>query len=264
MNQPKWKIIIVGESQEDCQALDLLLKSTASVEVIKAVCGLQEAIPTLQQWHSSCNLMFLQVNLSDGNIFDVLDQVEGIQAPMVFLSDDDKMRPRAAKYNAFHYNTKPFSIDTFLPIFQELDKASHQYSIKKTLSSVTALVEDILHVKANGTKHMIPTNEIVYVFGEGNYATFCLNTGAKLLISKPLIQLERLLPAYQFHRIHQSYLVNRHKIANIKYGATPYLILENGEQCPISRRRKHGFVQWLSSNATSHTLPLPLQLDPHP
>lgn len=254
MHEPKWKIIIVGESKEACHNLKNLLESTTSVEILVAVCCLKEAVSTLQRCHKFCDLLFLQVNLSDGNIFDVLDLVEGIQVPMIFLSDNNVMRHRAEKYNAFYYATKPFSVESFLAIFEELKQKSPPKQENDSFPSMPTLVNNTLHVKANGVKHMIPTNGIVYIFGEGNYTTFQLESGNKLLISKPLIQLERLLSTYQFYRIHQSYLVNRYQITNVKYGTKTFVTLNNGDKCPIARRKKKGFVAWLSlSPPTSHT-----------
>lgn len=71
------------------------------------------------------SLLFVDVNLPDGNGFDLLEWMSTRQkkAPIVIMTADPHpiTREKAFRYGAFNYISKPFSIDTIYSILQKID-----------------------------------------------------------------------------------------------------------------------------------------------
>ena len=90
---------------------------------------------------------------------------------------------------------------------------------------------------------LIPLASILYLQSDKGYTTFCLESGETILISKVLKVYEALLPASQFIRCHQSYLVNARYVR--KYYKEGILELTTGEHIPVAERRRELVQQWL-------------------
>ena len=90
---------------------------------------------------------------------------------------------------------------------------------------------------------LLPIADILYLQSDKGYTTFFLENGERLLVSKVIKVYEALLPASQFVRCHQSYLVNMRYIR--KYYKEGFLELTTGERIPVAERRREQVQQWL-------------------
>ncbi|MEC7262693.1 MAG: LytTR family DNA-binding domain-containing protein, partial [Bacteroidota bacterium] len=75
----------------------------------------------------------------------------------------------------------------------------------------------------------------------GNYSKIYLESGEQILVSKKLKELEDLLPARMFFRIHNSYIVHLLKVDEYIRN-DGYLVLSNNSKIPISRNKKDAFL----------------------
>ena len=90
---------------------------------------------------------------------------------------------------------------------------------------------------------LLPIADILYLQSDKGYTTFFIENGERLLVSKVIKVYEALLPASQFVRCHQSYLVNMRYIR--KYYKEGVLELTTGERIPVAERRREQVQQWL-------------------
>ncbi len=90
---------------------------------------------------------------------------------------------------------------------------------------------------------LLPIADILYLQSDKGYTTFFLENGERLLVSKVIKVYEALLPASQFVRCHQSYLVNMRYIR--KYYKEGFLELTTGERIPVAERRREQVQKWL-------------------
>jgi two-component system LytT family response regulator len=87
----------------------------------------------------------------------------------------------------------------------------------------------------SGNIDLFPS-QIVRIESSSNYSRVFFTNRPPLLVCKILQWFEDLLPMESFVRVHRSHLVNKAFIA-----ARPnetYLLLQNGQVVPVSRRRK--------------------------
>jgi hypothetical protein len=69
----------------------------------------------------------------------------------------------------------------------------------------------------------------------------------KIVVSKTLKEYEEILTPCGFFRVHISHLINLQYVEYFHAGLEEYVILKNGENIEVSRRRKAEFLQKLSS-----------------
>jgi two-component system LytT family response regulator len=62
------------------------------------------------------------------------------------------------------------------------------------------------------------------------------------MISKTLKESEDVLPAEDFFRIHNSYLINLKYVKKYIRGEGGEVVMNNGEQIPVSRTKKQEFL----------------------
>ena len=58
------------------------------------------------------------------------------------------------------------------------------------------------------------------------------------MVSKPLIEYEDLLEEFGFIRTHKSHIVNKSHIATFVKSDGGYLLMSDGSNTPVSRRKK--------------------------
>src|SRR4051794_9544948 len=83
--------------------------------------------------------------------------------------------------------------------------------------------------------------DIVYCEAQRSYTLFRLVNGKSVLISKPLFDYDRLLTDSVFFRVHKSFLINLMHIREYSRGDGGSVMMSNGTEIEVSRRRKEQF-----------------------
>ena len=84
------------------------------------------------------------------------------------------------------------------------------YLVEAARNRGMAKVEQIV-VKANRRTHILQPDDILYIEGMGNYVTYYLVNGEKLVVYSSIKAALEDLPE-QFFRLHRSYILNRNRI----------------------------------------------------
>ena len=92
-------------------------------------------------------------------------------------------------------------------------------------------------LRAGGRTVSLPTAEIRY-FESINRSVVVHLTAGEQTFPLTMTQVERLTPADQFARCHNSFLVNLSRVAEV---ARTGVLLHSGEQLPVGRRYYQGF-----------------------
>ena len=192
------------------------------------------------------NVVFLDIQLSDGTGFDLLKLIGNFNFKILFITSYEQYAIKAIKSGAFDYILKPLDTD-------ELDVAI------KRLVSVTDVQEkveerlqiardnlagrrDHLTLRFNESLRIIKNADIMYCHSDSGYTSFYLVQGEKIMVSKGLKEYEKLLPEDKFLRIHKSYLVNKTFIK--EYLKEGYIRLSNDISLPVAVRRKEDILKF--------------------
>ncbi|HQO49941.1 MAG TPA: LytTR family DNA-binding domain-containing protein, partial [Bacteroidales bacterium] len=93
---------------------------------------------------------------------------------------------------------------------------------------------------------MIRIEDIVRFEADGNYTTIFMRDKSKLVVTKKIKEFEMLLEGLHFYRLHQSHIVNLHFVERYIRGEGGTVVLEDGSQIEVARRRKEDFLDRLS------------------
>lgn len=193
------------------------------------------------------DLIFLDVELGDMTGFEMLAQVPNIQFETIFVTSYSHYAIKAIRFNALDYLVKPIDLEELkqsikrykIEAQQERETSNLKLAIKNNQTTNVANHELVLHTHDGDLYLRI--KDIVRIEGERNYSFVILKNKKKHLVSKTLADMEDLLQGKDFFRCHRSFLVNGQHIESHNNVA---VLLSDGEEVPIARRKKDEFKRW--------------------
>jgi two-component system, LytTR family, response regulator len=244
------RIIIVDDEKDDILLLSTLLRKVASeIEIVGEFVNPSQAVEQIQNLKP--DLVFLDVQMRDVDGFELLSTLGARDFEVIFTTSHEKFALRALKAGAIDYLVKPVKQD-------ELKTSIDKVLAKRNNPSAVQLEMLLNYFKPNKPKirrvaltasdHLmfVEANDIIYCESDSNYTTFFLKSGEKVVISKTLKDVEEILAEDDFFRIHASYLVNMKHVAKFTRGDSGSVIMSNGQQLTVSRKKKDEFFEMFS------------------
>ena len=181
------------------------------------------------------DIVFLDVEMPGMSGVELLDKLPDRKFDVVFTTSHDKYALQALKQQAADYLIKPVNI---IDLTAAIDKITKRRNAGKAYQPDSQVV-----MLPNGDGlSFYQVNEIVRCESDANYTTVHLATNEKVVITKQLGELETLLSPHGFYRTHKSHLINLQLIKRIVKSEGGYIIMQNGEQVPLSRTKKEEFL----------------------
>lgn len=193
------------------------------------------------------DIVLLDIEMNDGSGFDLLDQLEDISFKLIFTTAHEEFALKAFRYHAIDYLLKPIEEDLLVEALEKIENQSSA-TLKNQLASFFDSMKEKklekLTINAQEGITYIRLDEIVYLQTTRSYTSFLLKDGSRALVVKSLQEYEDLLPEDQFFRIHQSYIVRGDQVRKFLRDES-CVIMRNGDQLPVAKRRKHELLEWL-------------------
>jgi two-component system LytT family response regulator len=204
--------------------------------------SVQEAVEKIGKHRPQ--LVFLDVELSDGSGFDVLKMLEPIDFDVIVTTSHDKYAIQAIKHRALDYLLKPFQISD---LKEAMGKIGRRLRIEpeRLIAPPHEALRKIAVPTSDGLL-LIATDDIIRLESERNYTDFYLTGNRKVVVTRSLKEFEELLSPKGFFRIHHSHIVNLNQITRYVRGEGGYVTLSDGSSVDVSRRRKEEFLKVLS------------------
>lgn len=238
------RAVIVDDEQHNIDNLfNLLQRHCPQVEVVGAATGAEDAAALIAAHKPA--LIFLDIQMPGKNGFDLLRSLPEKNFEVIFVTAYDQYGIQAIKFSAIDYLLKPVNIT-------ELKDAVNKVSAHINNKKQNLLLENLvahLQTSRNKEEHRIAlpgaketrfvlTAAIVRCESSNNYTFFYINTGEKIMVSRPIFEYSELLADYGFIRCHQSHLVNKRYIKSWVKEDGGYLLLDDGVNIPISKQKK--------------------------
>lgn len=246
-------VIIEDEKPAAEKLLSLLAVSNQQVYVEAVLGSVKEAIDWLQQ-HATPELIFMDIELSDGLSFKIFEQIN-IECPVIFITAYDEYWQEAFEHNSIDYLLKPVKpekLDAALNKYQKLKQ--HFTANYQTLASWPVAQSQTGYKKRflvkRGTDYIsIRTEEVAYFYATHKLVCMVDGSGQKFIMDQSLADIESQVDPAAFYRVNRKYLVNMSAIKRIKAYPKSKLLLEVAplvtEDIIISQENAAAFKHWM-------------------
>ena len=224
--------------------------------VVNICKSIEESVNYLQKNQHKLDLIFMDIQLADGQSFDIFEQIQ-VNIPVVFCTAFDEFTLKAFKNNGIDYILKPFKEEE---IYKALAKVEQ---LKSSFSSNALLNPDIKNMFLRESyqtsflvRHrdkMIPiqVSDIALVYLENENLFLLSFKDEKHTIFKTIEQFEKAVSSKNFYRINRQMIINRAAIKEIE----PYfnrkvivhLTIHFPEKAIVSRLKVTSFLEWVEN-----------------
>jgi len=250
-------VLIIEDEKPSARRLNRML-SQLDIKVNQMLHSVEEAITWFRS-NEHPDLIFLDIQLSDGLSFEIFDQVE-VKSAIIFTTAFDEYALQAFKLNSIDYLLKPIDdedLEHAINKFKERTPAPQNVAlnfddIRKLLGATPVEREYKKRFTTKIGQHikMIPIDEIECFYSEnkGTYAGTI--DGRNYLLDTTLELLENDLEPEKFFRVSRKYYVNINAIADIIAYTNSRLKIKlnkwDEQEIIVSRERVKDFKTWIA------------------
>ncbi len=244
------KALIIENEMAAAELLSTILNDYCSSIDLKATAKtIKEAFNRIEEHNP--DVLFLDIELDDGLSFELLDLIQERNFHIIFTTAYDQYALNAFRYDAVDYILKPYTPKS---VIEAVSRLSKRENVKHSFQKLNELIEErtkptnriALHT-AKGIR-LCADDEIIRLEASSSYCTVFFQDGEKVMISRPLGDIEKSLPEDHFHRVHTSHTININQVKQVVHDDGGYIIMIDGTQVPLARRRKQEFINLLKSN----------------
>lgn len=257
----KIKALIVEDEIPAARLLAGMLRSLRPEWDVEIIGGTVEGAVEWFSKHPDPDLLFLDIQLTDGNSFHFLEQSRPL-CPVVFTTAYDEYAIRAFSVNSIAYLLKPFDekkLEETLLKYESLVKLSRRTK-EETANSLLEVLSSIVHQeKKYRTRFLLTSperlwtllvNEVAFFVCRNRITIATTHSGDEHLIDLTLDKLTEQLDPDRFFRANRQTIVQidaikkiepyfNHKVIVIVSPAAPEKIIVSKEKLPR-------FKEWLN------------------
>lgn len=248
------KVIIIEDEKPAARRLQRMIEKLG-IAVDRMLHSVEEAIEWFQR-NEHPDLIFLDIQLSDGLSFEIFDTID-VKSAVIFTTAYDEYALRAFKLNSIDYLLKPIDDEE---LREALDKYRDRVparsiqldfeAVKKMLiNPIDRQYKSRFTVKIGQRLKMIQVEDIECFYSENKGTYIYTSDGRNYLLDNTLDALETELSPENFYRVSRKFFVNINAICDIIAYTNARLKLKlhkYGEQeIIVSRERVKGFKDWL-------------------
>ncbi len=241
------KILIVDDERSARENIKSIIELSCleKIDFVEAF-DVKQGVEAIETEHP--DIVLLDINLPDGTGFDLLKQIIFINFKLIFVTAYEEFALKAFEFSAIDYILKPVDPAKLAQAVLKAKEIVENESLNLRLKALFANINtqsDIhkkLVLKTSDNIYVIDTKEIMRCESEESYTRFFLTDNKHILVSKNLIEFDNLLQEFGFFRTHRSHLINLSYIDHFSKKDGGYVVMKDGAQIPISRRKKDEFI----------------------
>jgi len=252
MTNPQIKAVIVDDEPGCIDNLQYYIKTYCpDMEIIATGSRLSEVDEVLNT--AIVDVIFLDVELYDENVFDLLQERDALNCRIVFVTAYNHYAVNAFKVDALDYVLKPLSRQDIQSCYSKIKKwmALSSEPVPEAPAQTTVSKAPATIALRQGERiYVVKTTDILYLEARGMYTRVCfLYQGARheILISKMLNHVAQEYTGEEFFRVHKSYVINVHNVSTVLRQGTLNVEMKTGDRIPVAKRRAHEFIEYIQS-----------------
>lgn len=248
-------VIIIEDERPSARRLNRMLEKQG-IAVSEMLHSVEESIAWFME-NEHPDLIFLDIQLSDGLSFEIFDEV-AVKSAIIFTTAFDEYALQAFKLNSIDYLLKPIDEEEVVKALTQYKEQQGQHKpvqldfedIKKLLvNPVEREYKKRFTTKVGQHIKMIPVDEIECFYSENKGTYLHTTSGRNYLIDPTLERLEGELSPEVFFRINRKFYVNINAINDIISYTNSRLQLKlnsyKEQEVVVARERVKDFKLWL-------------------
>ncbi len=243
------KAIIVEDEIKSMDNLRSLLgKHCPEVELIGTGTNIEEGLQLFDNADLKPDVAFLDINLPDGLVFKMLDELKPIDFEVIFITAFNEHAIQACEYSSIGYIMKPIDSDK-LKLAVNRIRVTKSSKIEQRLDLFTKHMGsntnsfEKMSISAVDGIYFVSIKEIVRFEAEDNYTHIFLTSGDRITASKTIKAYEDMLLSLNFYRVHKRHVINLNFMKKFIKGDGGYLVMDDGKKIEVSRRRRPAFME---------------------
>lgn len=197
-------------------------------------------------------ILFLDIDMGDQTGFDLLQALGPDRPHVIFTTAHEGYAVKAIRFSALDFLLKPIDPDE---LESAIAKVLQLERTPQTPDQFMALMKNLTQPKtadrrialpvADGLE-MVDVDNITYCESDSNYTVVHQTDKKRLVISRTLKEFEDILDPERFVRVHHSYLINVKHITKYIRGEGGEVIMSDGTNVAVSRRKKQELMDSLA------------------
>lgn len=248
------KVLIV---EDEVMAAGMLARTLTENFPDVSIAAVTDSVRSTVDWLRSDpapDVIFMDVELSDGECFEIFRQVE-VKSKVVMTTAYDTYAVKAFETGSIDYLLKPVSLDA-------LSRAVNRCRERSGGSGVEEILKAIGNAEAGKNRYkrrwvvrigdrIIPVEvgEIAYFLSEDKSNSIVLLDGSRYIIDSTMDMLDHQLDPEEFFRISRGCIVSRHAVRSVIRHLNGRLKLtvepKSEAELLVSRARVDDFLAWL-------------------
>ncbi len=242
------KAVIIEDEVKGMNNLkNLLGKYCEQVELIGEAVSIETGLKLLKDPAIKPDVAFLDINLPDGLVFQMLNQLEEISFDIIFVTAYEKFAVKACQYSSIGFIIKPIDPDELKESVSRI-RVGSVHKINQRLEVFNQMYNnpnafEKMSISALDGIYFINIKDIIRCEAEDNYTHIHLKSGERITASKTIKAYEEMLSGVNFYRVHKSHLINLNYMRKFVKGDGGYLVMIDGKKIEVSRRRRPAFME---------------------
>lgn len=251
--------------EDERLAQNTLCKALARNFPDMEVVAVRESVKGTLEWlrtpGNTADLIFMDVELQDGNCFEIFKQ-ETITAKVIMTTAYDKYAVKAFEAGSVDYLLKPYDDEALLRAVSRCRTTSENFDVNVLLAAMRKFTMDRKDEQRNYRRRFIvrlgqkiipiETTDIAYFYVDGKSKYIIKNDGTQYFFDQPTESLIDELDSRIFFRISRNYIISSYAIQGIErvYGGRLKILVsppsERHSDMIVARSRVSEFMAWLA------------------
>lgn len=249
------KVLIVEDETAASENLAVMLNELdPGIEIVGASESIQQTVRLLRSGLSP-DLIFMDIQLSDGNSFSIFEQME-VTTPIIFTTAYDQFAIKAFKVNSIDYLLKPIKVSDLraaLEKFSRLSVSGREAYVKMMRQLphsedspykpriILTFREDIIPVD---------TSDIAFIHTTDRSTSVYLKSGKRLPCNLTLEQAMSQLDPEMFIRANKQFILSKDSITKVSVRFDSRLHVTTSVTPPetifVSKNKAAEFKSWMA------------------
>jgi two-component system, LytTR family, response regulator len=223
------RCIVVDDEPLAVELLADYLQKTPGMQVVLKTTHVLDALHSVQQ--GNADLLFLDIQMPELTGLQFMKIIRNA-CPVILTTAYAEYALEGYEYDVVDYLLKPVTFERFMAAVEKAKRRLEQAAPKEMPQRV-----EHIFIKTEYRIQKIDLDDILYIEALRDYIAIHTAAG-KILSLESLRNMEEILPAASFIRIHKSYIIHQKKIEFLERGK----VVINKQYLPIGDTYREKFL----------------------